>query len=260
MALVIGDMQSVGTAGWWYTSDATGSAPATPTLSVVNDGDGDAVTATVSGDAGVTNQLLYKKSVDTAWITGATRFGDGAIAQAGLDNDTGYDFIVVAEDSNYYSYPSAQVTVNVNDGISALLVDLPQAIVNSLNAASFSKTFTATRAAVPLFARKEMSTLRVTVVPRKLDIAMLSRADDNHDVQVDVAVQSSLDEITNTAIDPFLDLAEELTAHLTRLNMSAGSSDYLWVKSENEPIYSPEHIRELHQFTSVITITYREIK
>ncbi len=61
MPVTVGDMQSIGVAGWWITS---GSTPSAPTLAVVNVGDGDSVTATITGDAGVTNLLLYRKPGD----------------------------------------------------------------------------------------------------------------------------------------------------------------------------------------------------
>jgi hypothetical protein len=39
-----------------------------------------------------------------------------------------------------------------------------------------------------------------------------------------------------------------------RLNQLPG---VLWVRVQNEPIYAPEHIDQLRQFTSVLTVTYR---
>jgi len=114
MSVTIADMQSVATAGWWITSG--GSPPAEPTLSVSNDGDGDAITAAVDGDAGVTNRLFYRKTADASWTVGNTRAGDGDIAQAGLDAETWYDFVVVSDDGGYYSVPSKPASVYVTAG------------------------------------------------------------------------------------------------------------------------------------------------
>jgi len=98
--------------------DAPGSAPSEPTLSVVNDGDGDAVTATVDGDAGATNTLYYRKVDDTGWTTGEARSGDGDIAQTGLDNNTWYQFVVVSSSGGYNSVPSEVVACYVTDSSS----------------------------------------------------------------------------------------------------------------------------------------------
>jgi len=87
-----------------------------PTLSVVSDGDGDAVTATVAGDDGVTNTLYYRKPDDTSWTAGEARSGDGDIAQAGLDNHTHYWFVCVASDGDYNSVPSMLVGLFVSSG------------------------------------------------------------------------------------------------------------------------------------------------
>ncbi len=113
MTVVKGDYQSVFAAGLWITQ---GSAPSEPTLSIVNDGDGDAVTATVDGDAGATNTLYYRKLAATAWTEGSSRSGDGEIAQSGLDDNTVYAFVCVSSSGLYYSLPSDVVRIRVTSG------------------------------------------------------------------------------------------------------------------------------------------------
>lgn len=110
MAIGVGEMQSIGTGGWFITSG--GAAPGEPTLSVVLAGSG-AVTATVAGDASVTNTLYYRKSGDTSWTEGNNRSGDGDISASGLDADTNYTFTVVSSDGSFYSLPSAALTMLV---------------------------------------------------------------------------------------------------------------------------------------------------
>ena len=56
------------------------AAPTEPTLTVSNDGDGDAVTATVDGYPGATNTLYYRTLDDSTWTEGESRTGDGDIA------------------------------------------------------------------------------------------------------------------------------------------------------------------------------------
>jgi len=119
LAIAIADWVAKLTGGFWEQA-ATG-APNEPTLAVTNDGDGDAVTATVDGDSGATNQLLYRTSGDATWTEGESRSGDGSIAQTGLDDDTLYEFIVVSQLGDYNSYPSNRVLVLVTSSADGTL-------------------------------------------------------------------------------------------------------------------------------------------
>ena len=107
MAPVKGDYQSIMTHGWWVLGADSGSAPA---LTLSNDGDGDAVTATIAGDDDVTYTVYYRAYTDTAWTTGGTGVGDGDIAIAGLTNGTFYWFIAMVGGA-----ASAPVLVYVTD-------------------------------------------------------------------------------------------------------------------------------------------------
>lgn len=110
------------------------SPPAAATgLTVVNDGDGDGVTATVVGTAGVTYTLYRWADGDATWTAGASRVGSGEIAQTGLDAGTVYRFTVVGSSGGLVSLPYGCVSVAVVDDAAAatpsgiyslLLVDL----------------------------------------------------------------------------------------------------------------------------------------
>ena len=71
----------------------------------------------------------------------------------------------------------------------ATILTIADAVVAELNGTSFSLPFTATRAYIPRFDLADMATLRVTVVPKGLEIAAGSRGKDQHDYRVDVGVQ-----------------------------------------------------------------------
>lgn len=116
MAIIKGDYQSVMAAGWWINEAAEGSEPSEPTLSVTNDGDGDAVTCVVTGDDTATHTIYYRKTNAAAWTEGSSDTGDATIAQAGLDNATFYWFICVASDAGANSIPSEPVLIYVTDG------------------------------------------------------------------------------------------------------------------------------------------------
>ena len=134
-----------------------------------------------------------------------------------------------------------------------MIADIAQAVTDALNAESFSMVFTAERKAAPMVKLSEMDSLHVTVVPREVESAALDRTRDSHEVKIDVAIQKRVASLENDAIDPLMALVREIADFLNRRNLSDG----LWKKTENKPVYSPEHLREMRQFTSVLTLTYQ---
>jgi len=137
--------------------------------------------------------------------------------------------------------------------MAAALITLADAIVTRLNTATLGQPFTAARFYQPLFELPEMDKLHVSVVPRGIVIAQLSRVAVSRDVQVDIAVQKRFSEGINAELDPLMELVEEIIG----LFLLKPLGTAVCTKAENVPIYAPEHMSELRQFTSVITLTFR---
>lgn len=141
----------------------------------------------------------------------------------------------------------------------ALITDLADAVVQSLNEGDFGQPFSAHRCYVPTFDLKEMRTLHVTVVPRGIIIAGVTRAASQSECQVDVAVQKKFDKGDAAELDPLMTLVERIVTHFeSRWLAVAGGA--VCVKVENKPIYAPEHYENLRQFTSIITLTFRTVR
>lgn len=140
-----------------------------------------------------------------------------------------------------------------------LVSDIAEAVKNELNAQAFSLPFTAERHYLPLFELPEMKDLHVTVVPNGITVAALGRDRAQYDCKVDVAVQKKLEGVENAEIDALMALVEEIAERFNRKRL-LGMSEAAWVRTENVPIYSHEHLSELRQFTSVITLTFRVAK
>ncbi len=136
----------------------------------------------------------------------------------------------------------------------ALIADIAEAIVAALNGHTFSQPFTAARAYRPAFDLKDMTDLHVTVVPKGVELTTAGRGLAQSDVQVDIGVQKKLAASDNAEIDALMGLVQEI-AEFIRATGRFG--DAAWVKTENTPIYSQEHLGELRQFTSVLTLTLR---
>ena len=137
----------------------------------------------------------------------------------------------------------------------ATIVTLADAVVQQLNAASFSRPFTAARHYLPRFELAEMVTLRVSVVPRSVTSQALDRKRDSFDYRIDVAVQQKLDP-TPEHLDALMELVEEIADHLRSAPL-AGYPAARCVEVENMPIYAADHLDEFRQFTSLLTLTYR---
>ena len=138
----------------------------------------------------------------------------------------------------------------------AVITDIADAVAAEINAGSFSQPVSATREYLPAFELADMQTLRVTVVPRSVTTLPGGRAHNQYDYAIDVAVQKKLDAADNAEIDALMTLVDELADHL-RFKRLTDYPNAAWLKTENVPVYSPEHLEQLRQFTSVITITFR---
>ncbi len=150
----------------------------------------------------------------------------------------------------------------------SLSIDIADAVVAELNAAppgTFDPAFTAVRRVLPVFELAEMTDLHVSVVPRSVEIAGATRSMSQHDVQIDIGIQQKL-----TADGGDLDqqvpvlcgLVDQIAGYLTRrvLQADPGVPGAVWVRLANDPVYAPEHLSQLRQFTSVLTLTYRVMR
>lgn len=136
----------------------------------------------------------------------------------------------------------------------ALIPGIADSIVAALNGHAFSQPFTAQRAYRPAFDLADMTDLHVTVVPKGVELSTAGRGLTQSDVQIDIGFQKKLAAGDNSEIDSLMGLVQEV-AEFVRATGRFG--DAVWVKTENTPIYSAEHLGELRQFTSVLTLTLR---
>ncbi len=143
----------------------------------------------------------------------------------------------------------------------SLALDIADAVAAELNAApsgTFDLTFTAERRVLPVFDLAEMAELHVSVVPRAVEIAGATRSMSQYDVQIDIGVQQKLasgDDL-DQRVPVLCELVDQIVTYLMRRVLQA-IPGAVWVRAANEPIYAPEHLAQLRQFTSVLTLTYR---
>ena len=149
----------------------------------------------------------------------------------------------------------------------SLTVDIAEALKNVLNAHTFSAEFEAVRDYRPVLELQGLKTLRVSVVPKGVTMAPADRSRVQYDVEVDIALQKKLaapstDEEApmndKTQLDALMSLVEEFSSFLKFKRLESVGA--VWLKTANEPIFAPDHLEQLRQFTSVLTVTYRVVR
>ena len=137
------------------------------------------------------------------------------------------------------------------------LIDLAEAVSRTEQCGVLPAGVAAQRHYVPAFELKEMDTLHVSVVPKAVAIQPMGRTAYQHDVEIDIGIQQRFPPGNETMeIDTLMDLVEQVSDLLRGKRLTA-LSNAVWLRSRNEPIYSPQHMDQLRQFTSVLTLTYR---
>ena len=137
----------------------------------------------------------------------------------------------------------------------ATIIDIADSVVAEVNATTFSQPVTAARHYAPQFDISQMGTLHVSVVPKGLASKSLDRTRDTFEYMVDVAVQQKVDQ-ANPPLDVLMGLVEEIADHFRAAALASFPSARC-TEVKNEPVYSPEHLTELGQFTSVLTLTFK---
>lgn len=137
----------------------------------------------------------------------------------------------------------------------ATIIDIADSVVAELNGHVFSQPVTAVRRYAPQFELAEMTALHVTVVPKGLNSTSLDRSRETFEYQIDLAVQQKVDP-TNPPLDELMTLTEEI-ADRFRTGALGSFPAARCTAVVNEPVFAPEHLTELGQFTSVITLTFK---
>lgn len=138
-----------------------------------------------------------------------------------------------------------------------VLVQLADAIADSLNAGSFSQAFTAERLYQPVFDLPDLAGLRVSVVPRSVEITSTTRAKSFFDCTVDIGLQLKIDD--DIGIDDLLTLAQEIIDALRGVRPPT-MSEAIPLSISHDPVVASEHLEQQRVVTSVISLTYRVMR
>ena len=145
-----------------------------------------------------------------------------------------------------------------------LTIDIADAVAAELNAAesgTFGEDFIAQRRVLPKFELADLKNLKVSVVPKAIEIEGATRSAQRCDISVDIGVQQKVGKDVDAEVERLCGLVEQIASYLAGRSLSAaGMSGVAFLSIANEPIYSTEHLADDLVFTSVLTITYRTLR
>ena len=135
---------------------------------------------------------------------------------------------------------------------------IADAVAAHVSAGTFSQPVSAVRMFQPAFTLEDLKDLRVSVVPRTVQMTPVTRDSLAIEYVVDVGVQKKLPaDNADAEIDEMLALVDAIADHL-RLQRLPGFPDAAWIGISNEPVVSTEALEQHRVFTSVLSVTYRE--
>ena len=137
-------------------------------------------------------------------------------------------------------------------------IEIADAVVTELNAGVFSMALTSVRKVLPSFTLIELADLKVTVVPKSIDMTMVSRVISQSDIEIDIGIQKKIGSDVDTDVSALIVLVEEIIDYM-RKRVLSDATDANWIGTQNDPIYAQEHLSSDRLFTSIITLTYRKL-
>ena len=118
------------------------------------------------------------------------------------------------------------------------ILEIADKVTAKLNAASLSQTFEATRLYVPNFDLSDLKELRVTVVPREIDLLPLDRASNKVHAMIDVAVQKKFKKGDAGEIDPLVQFVEEDRRRVSSQTINGLPASSLRQSAEQRVVFS----------------------
>lgn len=151
--------------------------------------------------------------------------------------------------------------------MSSTIAEVAQAVTDLLNA-EFSGDFTAERRYLPDVNLPDVPAAAadpplVTVVPRADDVTVLTRREQQEEIQIDIAVRKRLPEgvkpesdAARTIIDGLIELCRDIALSFQPGEIGSGT-DAEWLGTKIDPVFDRDSLRDNRVFFCVITATYR---
>jgi len=144
--------------------------------------------------------------------------------------------------------------------MSALVSNLCDEVTAILNATDFGVECTATKSYVPSLELKGAGeTVYLTVAPQTTGYRRDSRSATGRPVEIGIGIQRRLPrEDPDTVVETMLDVVERVATELHGTRVAALSA--VCISIQNDPIYAPDHMKDVRLFTSVLTTQWEAVQ
>ena len=139
-----------------------------------------------------------------------------------------------------------------------MVLQLSEKIVTTLNDSEFDLEFTAVRTLFPFYELKDLSNLKVTVVPKSVNITTATRSSNEFDYQIDIAIQKAVKSPDDSEVTALTELALAIAKSFR--NKVYEDIGAVCFKQSIDPLYSVEHIQPPSVFTSVLTLNFKIVQ
>ncbi|MDR1491460.1 MAG: hypothetical protein LBT05_01870 [Planctomycetaceae bacterium] len=137
----------------------------------------------------------------------------------------------------------------------SIATDVTNAIVAQLKQQTFSQPFEPVMFVLPSFEPSELQTLRVSIVPRTLEIEPITRNSSKYTVGVDVGIQRRINETPEETVASLGSLVDEIAEYLRATPLKQFPAAQ-WNNASIDPLYVPEHLQQKRIFTSILNVKY----
>ncbi|GHT31633.1 hypothetical protein FACS1894214_3120 [Planctomycetales bacterium] len=128
-------------------------------------------------------------------------------------------------------------------------------VVAELKTHEFSLPFEPVFSVLPSYEPAELQTLRVSVVPRTLEIESATRSYSKYTVGIDIGIQRRIEGTPEETVESLGNLVDEISLFLKE-NPLTDFPAAQWSGASNDPLYVPEQLSQKRSFTSVLTVKY----
>lgn len=139
--------------------------------------------------------------------------------------------------------------------MSAVIVQIADAIVSDLSENEFSQAFSIARTYLPRFKSEDLDEVRVSVVPKDDVGQRASRAQWQQDYKIDLAIQQKLGSDEQAQMDALILLGQELADYFKQHSLTGNPAALF--ECGYAPLFDPDHLENHKTLTTVLNLTFR---
>ena len=147
-----------------------------------------------------------------------------------------------------------------------MISQLCQSLAARLSASEYTAAYpsiSAQQAYLPQYDNEQMTSLKVSVLPREVEVARTGRAAEQHDYTLSIVLAKRTDGST-AQVDDLLALVEKIcdllrSDAMPQVEDAPWPADARWWALSLEPVWSQEHLEERRIFFTAINVQYRAI-